>query len=303
MVKQLLTPAVLGLSALTFSSCNAQDAGFKKTASGLEYKIIKDEPGIQKPAIGDYMEFHIKSYVRFPKGDSVLFDSRKMNGNNPVPFQLTPPAFKGDLVEGFQMLTKGDSAVFRVSVDSVIKAGNQPLPWMQKGKGQKLEYTVQVVTVKTQSQLQAEQKEAASRQVGVDEQLIKDYLAKNNIKAMRTPSGLYYKVDKMGSGYKPMPGDSVSMNYTGMTLEGTKFDSNIDPQFNHVQPFWFNLGVGQVIKGWDEGIGLMPKGSKGTLYIPSTMAYGAQSPTPLIPANSVLVFDVEVVDAKPAKKP
>ncbi len=302
MVKQYLTPAVLGLSVITFSSCNAQDAGFKKTANGLEYKIIKDEAGIQKPAIGDYMEFHIKSYVRFPKGDSILFDSRKMNNNQPVPFQLTPPAFKGDLVEGFQMLTKGDSAIFRVSVDSVIKAGNQPLPWMEKGKGQKMEYTVQVVTVKTQSQLQAEQKEAASKQVGVDEQLIKDYLAKNNINATRTASGLYYKVDKMGSGAKPGTGDSVSMNYTGMTLSGEKFDSNVDPKFNHVQPFWFNLGMGQVIKGWDEGIGLMPKGSKGTLYIPSTMAYGAQSPSPLIPANSVLVFDVEVVDTKASRK-
>jgi FKBP-type peptidyl-prolyl cis-trans isomerase len=92
------------------------------------------------------------------------------------------------------------------------------------------------------------------------------------------------------------------MNYTGMTLAGAKFDSNVDPQFNHVQPFWFNLGMGQVIKGWDEGIALMPKGSKGTLYIPSTLAYGAQSPSPLIPANSVLVFDVEVVDAKPGKR-
>ncbi len=298
MVKQLLTPAILGLSALTFSACNAQDAGFKKTANGLEYKIIKDEPGIQKPAIGDYMEFHIKSYVRFPKGDSILFESRKMNNNQPVPFQVTPPAFKGDLVEGFLMLSKGDSAVFRVAVDSVIKAGNQPLPWMQKGKGQKIEYTVSVVTVKTQSQLQAEQKEASAKQVGVDEKLITDFLAKNNIKATRTPSGMYYKVDKMGSGYKPTTGDSVSMNYTGTTLSGEKFDSNVDPKFNHVQPFWFNLGTHQVIAGWDEGIALMPKGSKGTLYIPSTLAYGAQSPSPAIPANSVLIFDVEVVDAK-----
>src|ERR1043165_2312601 len=130
MVKHYLTPAIVGLAALTFSSCNAQDAGFKKTASGLEYRIVKDEPGIQKPAIGDYMEFHIKSYVRFPKGDSVLFDSRKMNNNQPVPFQVIPPSFKGDLAEGFMMLTKGDSAVFRVPIDSVLKAGNQPLPWM-----------------------------------------------------------------------------------------------------------------------------------------------------------------------------
>lgn len=302
MIKHYLAPALVGLAALSVSSCNAQNAGFKKTASGLEYKIVKDEAGIQKPAIGDYVEFHIKSYVRFPKGDSVLFDSRKMNNNQPVPFQVTPPSFKGDLVEGFMMLTKGDSAVFRVSIDSVLKAGNQLMPWMQKGKGQKIEYTVAVVTVKTQAQLQEEQKAAASKQIGVDEQLIKDYLAKNNIQAQRTESGMYYKIDRMGTGYKPTTGDSVSMNYTGMTLNGTKFDSNVDPQFNHVMPFWFNLGVGQVIRGWDEGIALMPKGSKGTLYIPSTMAYGPQSPTPAIPANSVLVFDVEVVDAKPAAK-
>lgn len=297
MVKQLLTPALMGLTALTFSSCNAQNAGFKKTASGLEYKIVKDEPGIQKPAIGDYLEFHIRSYVHFPKGDTILFDSRKMNNNQPVPFQLTPPAFKGDLVEGFQMLTKGDSAVFRVPVDSVIKAGNPPLPWMQKGKGQKIEYTVKIVTVKTQSQLQAEQKEAAGKQVGIDEQLLKDYFTKNNLKPMRTASGLYYKIDNPG-GAKVQPGDSVSMNYTGITLNGTKFDSNVDPQFNHVMPFWFVLGAHQVIPGWDEGIALFGKGGKGTLYIPSTMAYGPQSPSPQIPANSVLVFDVEVVDAK-----
>jgi FKBP-type peptidyl-prolyl cis-trans isomerase len=302
MIKHYLSPAALVLTAMAFSSCNAQEAGFKKTASGLEYKIVKDVPGIQKPAIGDYMEFHIKSYVRFPKGDSVLFDSRKINNNQPVPFQLTPPQFKGDLVEGFQMLTKGDSAVFRVAVDSVIKAGNQPLPWMTKGKNQKIEYTVSVVTVKTQSQLQAEQKEAASKQIGVDEQLIKDYLAKNNIKAERTASGLYYKIDRAGAGPKVMPGDSVSMNYTGTTLEGTKFDSNVDPQFNHVSPFWFTLGAGQVIRGWDEGIALFSKGGKGTLYIPSPMAYGPQSPSPAIKPNSVLVFDVEVVDSKHRKQ-
>lgn len=297
MVKHLLSPALLGLAALSFSSCSAQDAGFKKTASGLEYKIVRDEPGIQKPAIGDYMEFHIKSYVHFPKADSVLFDSRKMNNGNPVPFQLTPPQFKGDLVEGFQMLTKGDSAVFRVSVDSIIKAGNQPLPWMQKGKNMKIEYSVSVVTVKTQSQLQSEQKAAAEKQGGVDEQLIKDYLTKNNIKANRTASGLYYKIDNPGAG-KVAAGDSVSMNYTGMTLNGTKFDSNVDPQFNHVQPFWFTLGAGQVIRGWDEGIALFGKGGKGTLYIPSTLAYGPQSPTPAIQPNSVLVFEVQVVDTK-----
>jgi len=299
MVKKYLSIALLGATAVTVTSCNAKDAGFKKTAAGLEYNIAKDSPGIQKPAIGDYMEFHIKSYVRFDKGDSMLFDSRAMNNNQPVPYQVLPPAFKGDLAEGLMMLTKGDSAVFRVPLDSLLKSGNQPLPWMKKGAGQKVEFTVKVVTVKTSAQLQQEQQTASASQMNTDEKIISDYLAKNGIKATRTSSGLYYKVDKMGTGEMPKSGNTVTMNYTGSTLDGTKFDSNVDPKFNHVQPFDFKLGVGQVIKGWDEGIALMPKGSKGTLYIPSPLAYGAQSPTPLIPANSVLMFDVEVVDVKP----
>ncbi|MEO6831161.1 MAG: FKBP-type peptidyl-prolyl cis-trans isomerase [Chitinophagaceae bacterium] len=301
MVKKYLTLALAGATSIAVTSCNAQNGGFKTLPSGLQYKIVKDAPGIQKPAIGDYMEFHIKSFVRMNGKDSILFDSRVMNNNQPVPFQVAPPAFKGDLAEGFQLLSQGDSAVFKVPVDSILKAGNQALPWMKKGKNQFIEYTVAVTTVKTADQMHKEQEEAAGKQVGIDEQIIKDYIAKNHINAQRTPSGMYYTIEKMGTGAKAIQGDSVSMNYTGMTLDGKKFDSNIDPEFHHVQPFWFNLGVGQVIKGWDEGIALMPKGSKGTLIIPSTMAYGAQSPTPLIPANSVLMFEVEVKDVKGKK--
>ncbi len=79
-----------------------------------------------------------------------------------------------------------------------------------------------------------------------------------------------------------------------MLLNGEKFDSNVDPQFQHVQPFEFMLGKGSVIKGWDEGIALLKKGGKATLFIPSTLAYGANSPSPKIPAHSVLVFEVEL---------
>ena len=280
----------------------AQTGAFSKLPSGLQYRIVKHGAGTMKPKLGDYMEFHIKSFVHFDKADSVLFDSRKMNGNQPVPFQLQAPAFKGDLSEGFMLLSEGDSAQFRVPVDSVLKAGNQLLPWMAKGKNMMIEYNVAVTKVRSQAQMQEEQKAAAAKQVAVDDAMLTAYFTKNGIKATKTPSGLYYSVQQMGKGPKPVMGDSVSMNYTGMLLSGDKFDSNIEPEFQHVQPFWFMLGMHQVISGWDEGIALMPKGSKGTLYIPSRMAYGAQSPSPKIPANSPLVFNVEVVDVKAKKK-
>lgn len=298
MLKKYLTLAFMGATAVTVTSCNAQDAGFKKTTTGLEYKIVKDAAGIQKPAIGDYVEFHIKSYIRTGNKDSVLFDSREVNKGMPVPFQVTPPGYNGDIAEGFMMLTKGDSAVFRVPVDSLLKMpGAQAMPWMTPGKGQKLIYTVSMTDVKTQQQMQTDMQEKAAKQGGVDEASIKDYLAKNNIQATRTASGLYYKIDKKGTGPLPQSGEKVTMNYTGKLLDGTPFDSNIDPQFGHVSPFEFALGQRQVIPGWDEGIALMPVGTKGTLYIPSPMAYGPNGQGP-IPANAVLIFDVEVVGSK-----
>lgn len=92
-------------------------------------------------------------------------------------------------------------------------------------------------------------------------------------------------------------GDTLVMNYTGRLTDGTVFDSNIEPKFGHVTPFEFKLGAGQVIKGWDEGLLGMKVGEKKTLTIPPEKGYGSQAQGP-IPANSTLVFDVELVGIK-----
>jgi len=267
-------------------------AGFQITPTGLEYKMVKDVPGTNMPKVGDNVEMHINTHV----GDSSLFNSRKLNNNQPVPFTLAAPAFKGDLVEGFMMMTPGDSAVFRVSIDSLQKAGAQLMPWMKSGDV--IEYEVAMVSVKSQAEVQKEAAEKSVRQVSLDDSLIQDYLKKNNIKAVKTPSGLYYKINKLGTGLMAAKDQQVTVNYTGKTLDGNAFDSNIDPKFNHVEPFSFLLGAGHVIKGWDEGLTYFNKGATGTLFIPSGMAYGERSPTPAIPANAVLVFDVELLQAE-----
>jgi len=89
-------------------------------------------------------------------------------------------------------------------------------------------------------------------------------------------------------------GDTLVMNYTGRLTNGTVFDSNVDPKFGHVTPFKFKLGAGQVIKGWDEGLLGMKVGEKKTLTIPPEKGYGSQAVS-TIPANSTLIFDVELV--------
>ena len=88
---------------------------------------------------------------------------------------------------------------------------------------------------------------------------------------------MYYSIQKEGTGLLAKPGDNVVMNYSGYFLDGTVFDSNIDSAFMHVEPLTFALGTGRVIQGWDEGIGYLKQGSKATFYIPSSLAYGAQS--------------------------
>ena len=112
--------------------------------------------------------------------------------------------------------------------------------------------------------------------------------------AKRTDSGLHYVITKAGKGASPKPGQVVTVHYTGTTLDGKKFDSSLD----RGQPFEFPLGQGRVIQGWDEGIALLNKGAKATLIIPSPMAYGERSPSPAIPANSILRFEVELIDAQ-----
>ncbi len=110
-----------------------------------------------------------------------------------------------------------------------------------------------------------------------------------------TADGLQITVTQEGTGVGAAAGQSVTVNYTGMLTNGTVFDSNVDPKFQHVQPFTFTLGAGQVIKGWDEGVLGMKVGEKRHLVIPAAIAYGNQSPSPLIPAGSTLEFDVQMV--------
>jgi len=280
-----------------------QYTGFSKTSKGLEYKIIHGpNANGRKGAVSDMLTMHVHMYVN----DSLIFDSRKMNKNEPVPLQIQQPAFGGDLAEGLPMLSVGDSAVFLVPVDSIMKMGQQLPPFMKAGD--KLEYQIVLISIKSQAELKTEAEAHAAKQIGVDDSLIKSYLKANNLTASKTPSGLYYIMDKPGAGPAAEKGKIVTVNYTGKLLDGRVFDSNVDSNFHHVQPFQFGLGKGQVIKGWDEGVGLMKKGSKATFFIPSSLAYGERSPSPVIPADAVLVFNVEVVDitadnAQPANAP
>jgi len=112
--------------------------------------------------------------------------------------------------------------------------------------------------------------------------------------AQTTASGLKYIIEKEGTGDTPKQGQTVVVHYTGTFLDGKKFDSSYDRN----QPLEIPIGVGRVIKGWDEGIMLLKKGSKAKLIIPYYLGYGEQGYPGVIPPKSWLIFDVELLDIK-----
>lgn len=110
----------------------------------------------------------------------------------------------------------------------------------------------------------------------------------------KTPSGLYYKITKKTDGKQPKSGDVVSVHYAGRLTNGQEFDNS----FRRGEPIEIPIGVGQVIKGWDEGIQLLKEGEAATLLIPAELGYGSRGAGGVIPPNAWLIFDVELVKVK-----
>ena len=148
--------------------------------------------------------------------------------------------------------------------------------------------------------------ECPEDQLAKDIETIENYLEENNLTAVRHASELFYIIEEEGTGEFPENGQQVAVNYVGRFLDGKVFDTSIESVareeaiFNEnraYQPFEFQLGRGSVISGWDIGIKLMKEGGKSTLIIPSFLAYGPRG-SGTIPANTVLLFEVELVDIK-----
>ena len=129
---------------------------------------------------------------------------------------------------------------------------------------------------------------------GIDDDIIKKYIADSAIiGAQRQTSGLYYvPVVTNPNGRKADAGKTVDVNYVGKFIDGRVFDKST------TAPISFVLGTGRVIPGWDQGIALMRKGEKAKLLIPSALAYGPYGSGAAIPPNTVLRFDVELVDVR-----
>lgn len=303
-------PVLAGLFLM--QSCQDKKKGeFVKGEGTLEYKIFtkgKDEKYEQKETVtADTTKIDkvimLHQIVKNDK-DSVLYNS--YTNKFPVMDLLRKSNYKGSMEQAMLMLNAGDSAVFRISADTLFaKSFNQPLPPFLK-KGSKVTYFVKCEKIMTRDEAMAEQQKLqeqmqkdmaahAEKQIKVDDEKLQQYMKAHNLTMQKTASGLYYTITKPGSGPTPKQGQLVSVQYRGTTLDGKEFDSSAK---HGGTPFEFQVGQGMVIPGWDEGIMLLNKGSKATLLIPSTLAYGERGAGKDIPGDSPLMFEVELVDIK-----
>lgn len=157
-----------------------------------------------------------------------------------------------------------------------------------------------IVIRRDQSLAQLDQEQMAK-----DIEIIDAYLEENGIEAEATEAGVRYVITEAGEGPKPELGQSVQVNYAGRMLTGEYFDTSIEEvareqglytEGRPYQPFPIQIWNSGVITGWHDGMAQLNKGAKATLYIPSPMAYGPRDRSEIIKANSILIFDVEIVD-------
>ncbi len=267
---------------------SAQPKGFKKTPTGLQYKFHLDKEG-KNAKVGDFLKIH---FALKTEKDSLL----RSTFSDPAPAEmpLQNGTFKGSLEEGLAMMSAGDSASFLINADSLFaKMFNAPLPTFIR-KGSYVTFVIKMVSAISMEEKKLADAKIAAESIGKEDKLIQEYIIKNNLKATKTASGLNYVQTKAGTGTRAEKGKTVSVHYTGMLLDGTKFDSSVD----RGQPFEFGLGAGQVIAGWDEGIALMSVGEKGSLLIPSALGYGPRGAGGSIPPNATLIFEVELLEVK-----
>ena len=232
------------------------------TKSGLKYIITEKGNGVQ-PKSGDKIEAHYTGKFI----DGKIFDSSVQRG---IPFKFD--LGKGQVIkgwdEGFGLLSIGDKATFIIPYQ--LAYGEAGRPPTIPGKTN-LVFDVELL--------------------GVEKPVVAVPYSVDGLEEVSTGTGLKYLKVREGTGPKPNTGQMVAVHYTGYLINGKTFDSSVE----RGQPFQFPLGQGRVIKGWEEGVAMMKTGEQRRFIIPPELAYGEKGYPNLIPPNSILIFDVELL--------
>jgi FKBP-type peptidyl-prolyl cis-trans isomerase len=289
----------LSLAAFSIAilAVGCTDQKFKKTKTGLEYKVVGGSGG-NNIKYGNTIQFKAYSYYN----DSLMstpYDSVAQLIE--VDSTKLPPEY----VAIFTTAKKGDSIITRMATDTIMKFNQLP-PFAKKGSFLGYRFKIidvitdsaKVVSLRNESFKSMRKIDSLSvlKQKQIDDKILSDYIAKNNIKATKTPKGTYVEVQNPGEGAAIDSGKGITVDYKGMTLEGKVFDQSYDSAGKSVKPYTFIIDQRGAIQGWSDGLVYFKKGGKGRLFIPSYLAYGSRGAGADIKPNTPLMFEVSIVD-------
>jgi len=287
------------ISIAFLASCSD---GFKKTKTGLKYKIIASQSG-EKLNPGDLVKFQYKvtyndSVVQTTYGTLPAFDMIDLNGRH------------HDFSEVLSQMKVGDSLVTIQLYDSLANNPAYGVPYYLK-KGQTQQSTLKIVAVYKEDPATgksardfafADYEKEVMIYKAKEMAAIEKYLTENNIKADKINDNFYLQIINEGNGAKADSGKVVGINYSGAVIGGRFFDSNVDKAKqvakHDLETFYFTAKETGAIQGLLEAITYFKVGTKANVYIPSLLAYGPQGTAPVVKPYQNLMFEIELLSVK-----
>jgi len=294
------------------TSCGGSSDFKTDATTGVQYRFIKHDDNGTKPAENSFAKIQMLWTGKNVKGDAdtVFIDSHKkgFGDSNGVLMQAIPlrKSFSGCLEEGIMMMSKGDSAVFKINGDSLyLKTFRYPkerLPAFLK-TNPTFTFCIKLVSFETQQERQADmqaemqkRQQAAQMLKGQEPAMIADYLQKNYPNVKPDADSIFYLSVTKGKGRQVKEGDSLHVGYVGRFLDGKIFDQSDKGQGHGTFALKYSKDPNamRVIEGWIKVLGKMHEGDKVTVLLPSSLAYGPRGGGPIQPYTP-LVFDIELV--------
>lgn len=304
-----------GVAMIFLMACESSTK--KETPNGFAYNLAKEGDG-KVAGPNDFVVFNFKAT---DSKDSIWANS--FDRGYPEFARVADSSRIADedgITQMLRMLSKGDSAYFELSVKELFEemGGSRIPPGIDSTLTLHYELSVKDIVAAADFpayQQQVEQdynawiEKNSVAQLGEDTVKIDAYLSEKNLEARSLPSGIRYVITEEGKGPKATSGQSVKVHYAGYRLDGTYFDTSkkevaqeqglydeMRETRNGYEPYSVVIDETSVIEGWHQALKEMNEGAKATFFIPSTLAYGPQARGAAIPANSILVFDLEMID-------
>jgi FKBP-type peptidyl-prolyl cis-trans isomerase len=284
--KLLLTGMLAGMLAI-FLSCSGEHSGFKKTESGIYYKIHTENPEGETVEMGDILTLE----MIYRTEDSTLFDTR-MN-QQPMNLPMQEKQYEGDIHEALALLKVGDSATFILNADSFFlkTAGMPELPSFIT-PGSDLYFDVKINSAQSEQELQDERAALMESRKDLEPQELAEYLERQEITVSPAESGLYYIEEERGSGPIVKDGDRIKAHFIISTITGSQLYSSYDVG----EPLEIEIGRTFDNDGVTEALRKMRDGTKATVIVPSSLAFGPEGRGEMVPPYTTMIYEIEVVE-------